>query len=157
MDVSKYWNETLSLQLKLSIAHNIIMVGTEGVSSLWEDWAHQSWGADRSWYGESGANYEGRLAKFNLLASMYAISWQVLPLVDVEMEAGDALFFHSNVLHRSDKNDSDRRRWAFLIAYNRTSNNPVYPHHHPQYTKLEKVQPSITCHAYQSILTLYYI
>jgi hypothetical protein len=59
--------------------------------------------------------------------------------VDVEMEAGDALFFHSNVLHRSDKNDSDRRRWAFLIAYNRTSNNPVYPHHHPQCTKLEKV------------------
>ena len=70
--------------------------------------------------------------------------WQVLPLVDVEMEAGDALFFHSNVLHRSDKNDSDRRRWAFLMAYNRASNNPVYPHHHPQYTKLEKVH--VSCH-----------
>ena len=61
------------------------------------------------------------------------------------MEAGDALFFHSNVLHRSDKNDSDRRRWAFLIAYNRTSNNPVYPHHHPQYTKLEKVKHTQSC------------
>ena len=70
----------------------------------------------------------------------YGFSQQVLPLVEVEMEAGDALFFHSNVLHRSDKNDSDRRRWAFLIAYNRTSNNPVYPHHHPQCTKLEKVK-----------------
>ena len=56
------------------------------------------------------------------------------------MEAGDALFFHSNLLHRSDKNDSDRRRWAFLIAYNRASNDPVIPHHHPQCTKLEKVQ-----------------
>ena len=69
----------------------------------------------------------------------FSSSNQVLPLVDVEMEAGDALFFHSNVLHRSDKNDSDRRRWAFLIAYNRASNNPVIPHHHPQYTKLDLV------------------
>ena len=68
------------------------------------------------------------------------IPGQVLPLVDVEMEAGDALFFHSNVLHRSDKNDSDRRRWAFVIAYNRASNNPTIPHHHPQYIKLEKVE-----------------
>ena len=62
------------------------------------------------------------------------------------MEAGDALFFHCNVLHRSDKNDSDRRRWAFLIAYNRASNNPVYPHHHPQYTKLEKVNYTRICY-----------
>ena len=72
--------------------------------------------------------------------------WQVLPLVDVEMEAGDALFFHCNLLHCSDKNDSDRRRWAFLIAYNRASNNPTIPHHHPQYTKLEKVDITVaTC------------
>ena len=55
------------------------------------------------------------------------------------MEAGDALFFHCNLLHCSDKNDSDRRRWAFLIAYNCASNDPVIRHHCPQYTKLEKV------------------
>ena len=64
---------------------------------------------------------------------------QVLPLVEVEMEPGDALFFHSNVLHRSDQNNSDRRRWAFLVAYNRASNNPTFKHHHPQYTKLNMV------------------
>ncbi len=68
----------------------------------------------------------------------------MLPLVEVEMEPGDALFFHSNVLHRSDQNQSDHKRWAFLIAYNRASNDPVIVHHHPQYTnKLDIVR---NCH-----------
>ncbi len=31
-----------------------------------------------------------------------------------------------------DKNDSERRRWAFLIAYNRANNNPVYEHNFPR-------------------------
>ena len=62
-----------------------------------------------------------------------------MPLVHVELDPGDALFFHCNVLHTSDQNRSDRRRWAFLIAYNRADNNPYLPHHHPQYTALHKV------------------
>lgn len=62
------------------------------------------------------------------------------PRVYVEMEPGDALFFHSNVLHCSDRNESGNRRWAFLIAYNAKSNNPVIEHHHPHYTPLNKVK-----------------
>ena len=30
------------------------------------------------------------------------------PLLHVEIDPGDALFFHCNVLHRSDHNNSDR-------------------------------------------------
>ncbi|KAK2158235.1 hypothetical protein LSH36_174g03057 [Paralvinella palmiformis] len=56
-----------------------------------------------------------------------------------ELEPGDALFFHSNLLHRSDKNESDMRRWSFLCAYNRADNDPVYEHHHAQYTPLHMV------------------
>lgn len=56
-----------------------------------------------------------------------------LPLTYVELDPGDALFFHSNLLHRSDQNSSPNRRWAFLLAYNRASNNPIYQHHHPLY------------------------
>ncbi|CAG5117835.1 unnamed protein product, partial [Candidula unifasciata] len=63
---------------------------------------------------------------------------KVLPLKYVELEPGDALFFHSNLLHNSAPNQSPHRRWAFLCAYNRASNNPVYEHHHPQYTPLTK-------------------
>lgn len=59
--------------------------------------------------------------------------------VPVEMEAGDALFFHCNVLHTSAQNHSPYRRWAFLVAYNRADNDPVITHHHPSYTPLHKV------------------
>ena len=65
---------------------------------------------------------------------------KVFPLVNVELDPGDALFFHSNVLHRSEQNHSDRRRWAFLMAYNAKANDPVKKHHHPQYTPLKKVR-----------------
>ncbi|XP_019630087.1 PREDICTED: uncharacterized protein LOC109474256 isoform X1 [Branchiostoma belcheri] len=70
-----------------------------------------------------------------------------LPLAHVEMEPGDALFFHCNLLHRSEQNHSDHRRWAFLVAYNRASNNPVMEHHHPRYTPMSKVANSVikTC------------
>lgn len=59
-----------------------------------------------------------------------------------EMKPGDCLFFHCNVLHTSTGNDSDMRRWAFLCSYNRRDNDPVIPHHHPNYTPLHKVPNS---------------
>ncbi|XP_069120784.1 L-proline trans-4-hydroxylase-like [Argopecten irradians] len=67
-----------------------------------------------------------------------------LPLIHVEMTAGDALFFHSNVLHMSEPNDSDDRRWALIMAYNCASNNPVQhlAAPFPRYSKLEKVPNS---------------
>jgi hypothetical protein len=47
-----------------------------------------------------------------------------MELVYVELKAGDALFFHSNLLHRSDANLSDKSRWSFISAYNLASNVP---------------------------------
>ncbi len=62
-----------------------------------------------------------------------------LETVYVEMEPGDALFFHCNTLHRSDQNRSDNRRWTLLCCFNAARNDPYLEHHHPGYTKLEKV------------------
>ena len=45
--------------------------------------------------------------------------------VYVEIEPGDALFFHSNLLHRSEANTSDRPRWSIISCYNSLS-NPAY-------------------------------
>jgi ectoine hydroxylase-related dioxygenase (phytanoyl-CoA dioxygenase family) len=45
-------------------------------------------------------------------------------LVHVELEAGDALFFHSNLLHRSEANLSDKARWSLISCYNRSENVP---------------------------------
>jgi len=60
----------------------------------------------------------------------------------VELSPGDALFFHCNLLHCSSQNDSCMNRFAFLIAYNRASNNPYKIHHCPCYTPLIKVPNS---------------
>jgi len=43
------------------------------------------------------------------------------------------------ICRRSDQNRSDRRRWAYLIAYNTKRNNPVMEHHHPLYSPLSLV------------------
>jgi len=45
-----------------------------------------------------------------------------MELVYVELKAGDTLFFHSNLLHRSEANTSDTSRWSLISCYNRQSN-----------------------------------
>lgn len=58
----------------------------------------------------------------------------------VELGPGDAIFFHCNLIHKSNQNSSPFGRMAFLIAYNRADNDPVIKHHHSQYTKLDIVE-----------------
>jgi hypothetical protein len=65
-----------------------------------------------------------------------------LELVHCELEPGDVLAFHSNTLHRSDANRSDKPRWCMICCYNARSNDPYKPSHHPQYTPLEVVPRS---------------
>jgi len=47
---------------------------------------------------------------------------KTMELVYVEIEAGDALFFHSNILHRSEANTSDKPRWSIISCYSAQSN-----------------------------------
>lgn len=63
-----------------------------------------------------------------------------LELVYCEMEPGDALFFHCNVLHRSDQNKSDQARWSLICCYNAARNDPYKEAQHPNYTPLKKVE-----------------
>jgi hypothetical protein len=65
-----------------------------------------------------------------------------LELVYVEMEPGDTLFFHANLLHRSDQNRSDKPRWSMICCYNAARNDPYKEAHHPRYTPLHKVPDS---------------
>lgn len=65
-----------------------------------------------------------------------------LELVYVEMDPGDVLFFHANLLHRSDQNRSDNPRWAMICCYNAARNDPYKEAHHPRYTPLSKVPDS---------------
>ncbi len=66
------------------------------------------------------------------------VALERMELVYVEMDPGDALFFHSNLLHRSDQNRSPNPRWAFICCYNAARNDPYKESRHPRYSKLEK-------------------
>ncbi|MEE3232588.1 MAG: phytanoyl-CoA dioxygenase family protein [Candidatus Latescibacterota bacterium] len=48
-----------------------------------------------------------------------------LETVYCEMEPGSLLFFHSNLLHRSDANESEESRWALICCYS-ASTNPTF-------------------------------
>ncbi len=77
--------------------------------------------------------------KGQVCADTERIQWAVEKheTVFCEMEPGDALFFHSNTLHSSSANKSDKRRWALLYCYNKVSNNPFIQTHQPFYNKLK--------------------
>lgn len=44
--------------------------------------------------------------------------------IHVELNAGDVLFFHPNLLHMSEANLSDKPRWSLISAYNLSYNKP---------------------------------
>ncbi len=61
-----------------------------------------------------------------------------LELVRCEMQPGTALFFHCNLLHRSDANLSPHPRWSLICCYN-AAHNPCHEKpNHPSYQYLEK-------------------
>jgi len=47
---------------------------------------------------------------------------KTMELVYSELQPGDALFFHSNLLHRSEANLSDYPRWSIISCYSLQTN-----------------------------------
>ena len=68
---------------------------------------------------------------------------KVMESVYVELDPGDALFLHSNLLHCSDQNTSEHQRWSLICCYNTKHNNPYKDSHHPGYQPLEKLPDSV--------------
>ena len=62
-----------------------------------------------------------------------------LPLVHVELKPGDTLFFHSNLLHRSDMNNSEHPRCSMISTFNLITNKPFKEQHSSCYTAIEMV------------------
>ncbi len=68
-----------------------------------------------------------------------------MPEVPIELESGDAVIFHCNVLHASDDNRSDESRIGLLGCYNTKRNSPYKSAHgHPSYVHQEKLHDEIT-------------
>lgn len=57
----------------------------------------------------------------------------------IEMEPGDGLFFHGNLLHRSDQNTSPHPRWSLICCYNTRHNDPYKVSRHPNYAPLATI------------------
>ena len=62
-----------------------------------------------------------------------------MELVHVELEAGDVLYFHGNLLHKSDANTSDSARFSLISAYNLASNKSFTDEPEASHTPIEKV------------------
>ena len=56
--------------------------------------------------------------------------------VYITAEPGDALFFHSNLLHSSDANKSKNSRRTLIVCFNAKSNNPYKESGHASYSPL---------------------
>jgi ectoine hydroxylase-related dioxygenase (phytanoyl-CoA dioxygenase family) len=64
---------------------------------------------------------------------------KTMELVYVEIEPGDALFFHSNILHRSEANLSNSPRWSIISCYSAQSNLAYNETSSSWHTPIEKV------------------
>lgn len=64
---------------------------------------------------------------------------KIMELEYVEMNPGDTLFFHGNLLHRSDRNNSTEPRWSLISAYNRKDNKPYKEIHKSSYSSIDRV------------------
>ena len=62
------------------------------------------------------------------------------PLRYVEMEPGDGLFFHANLLHRSDQNTSENPRWSLICCYNARGNSPYEVKRHNGYQPIDVLE-----------------
>lgn len=54
---------------------------------------------------------------------------KISELIYCELTAGDVLFFHPNILHRSEANLSAYARWSVISAYNLSYNKPFREKH----------------------------
>ncbi|MDZ4816865.1 MAG: phytanoyl-CoA dioxygenase family protein [Verrucomicrobiota bacterium] len=65
-------------------------------------------------------------------------------LVYVELEPGDACFFHCNTLHGSAANESPNPRWTMICCYNSVNNTPYdgSVHHGHDYNPVKVVPDS---------------
>ena len=69
-----------------------------------------------------------------------AVAQQRLGLHYCELDPGDAIFFHANLLHHSEANTSPHPRWSLICCYNTKHNDPykIIPGGHPNYQPLER-------------------
>ena len=72
-------------------------------------------GGQHVWHQDYGYWYEN--------GCLYSDMGSMFLALDVELQPGDGIFFHCNLLHTSAQNLSDKRRWSMICAYNARSHS----------------------------------
>jgi ectoine hydroxylase-related dioxygenase (phytanoyl-CoA dioxygenase family) len=103
-----YPDAMLSIMLALTKANKEngclqVLKGSHKMGRIEHNFAGEQQGADQDFVDEAMKTFER---------------------VYVELEAGDALLFHSNLLHMSEANLSDKPRWSLISVYNLSYNKP---------------------------------
>jgi len=83
-------------------------------------------------HGSTGEQVGADMKRVNAAA-------ESIDLVYVELEAGDTLFFHGNLLHKSDPNTSDSARFSLISAYNLARNKSFMNEPEASHTPIQKV------------------
>lgn len=86
-------------------------------------------------HGTVGGQIGADIEKVQALINFYK-----LEIIYAELDPGDVLFFHCNVLHRSDQNRSELPRWSLICCYNARHNDKYKMNgsDHPGYSPLER-------------------
>lgn len=78
---------------------------------------------------------------------------KIFERVYVEIDSGDALFFHSNLLHMSEANLSDKPRWSLISVYNLSYNKPFREKNTSCYTPVKVVNDDAVLNSAPSSLS----
>jgi ectoine hydroxylase-related dioxygenase (phytanoyl-CoA dioxygenase family) len=78
---------------------------------------------------------------------------KVSELVYCELKAGDVLFFHPNLLHRSEANLSEYPRWSVISAYNLSYNIPFREKHTSCITSVQMVPDEAILESGQKVVS----
>jgi phytanoyl-CoA hydroxylase len=81
----------------------------------------------------TGEQVGADMAKVEAYARLHEVEY-------CELQPGDALFFHCNLLHSSGQNRSENPRWSIISAYNRIDNKAYLPVQESSYTPIEMVE-----------------
>lgn len=118
-----YPDAMLSIMLALTEANREngclqVLKGSHKMGRIEHHFAGEQQGADQDFVDEAMKNFER---------------------VYVELEPGDALMFHSNLLHMSEANLSDKPRWSLISVYNHSYNKPFREKNSSCYTPVNVV------------------
>ena len=133
-----YWSQNKFMKANKILSIMLSLTGTskESGCSLLIRGSHK---LNRIKHGFGGDWVGADMEKVNL-------ALESMELIYVEVDPGDAVFFHSNLLHRADANLSDESCWSIVSCYSAQTNLAHKPPFTSWYTPVKSVPNDAILH-----------